>query len=523
MEEDGLERTLAHLLIAGEDHADDPEEDDVVSGDQNIRRIEVFQVFRLVRPAKRFERPECRAEPGIQCVRILMKVRASALRAPLRRLLGDNGLAAVIAVPRGDPVPPPELTRDAPVLDVVGPVEVGLLHGIRDELDIAVLHRPDGRLNEVIHLHEPLFLHHRFDGRAAAVMGSYVVGEVLDADEKSHRIEFLYDCLTGFVTVHSLILAAVLIDGGIVVKDIDDRKIVSLADLKVVRIMCRRDFDDTGSFRRIGVFIADNRNFAVHNRKPCIFADEIFIACIVRINCKRSIAEHRFRPGGRELEKTSLRNGSVVLDQRIFDMPEMALLLLILDFGIGNRSLALRAPVDDAVALVDPSLLMHLHENLRDGTIASLVHGETLTVPVTGRAELLELLYDAVAVNITPLPAFLKESLAAEVCLGDSLFLQLIDDLHFRRDGSVIGSRLPQSLVPLHAAETNNDVLHRLIECMAHVKLTGDIWRRNDNGKRLLAVVNNRMEVLLVFPVFIDAVLDSLRIVGFGEFLAHRG
>ena len=49
---------LLHMLAAGEDHARDPEEDDVVACDEHVRRIEVVQIRRLVRPAERGERPE---------------------------------------------------------------------------------------------------------------------------------------------------------------------------------------------------------------------------------------------------------------------------------------------------------------------------------------------------------------------------------------------------------------------------------------------------------------------------------
>src|SRR6185312_6167545 len=50
-------------------------------------------------------------------------------------------LAALAAVPGRDPVPPPELPRDAPVADVVHPVEEGLRPALGDELGLALLDR----------------------------------------------------------------------------------------------------------------------------------------------------------------------------------------------------------------------------------------------------------------------------------------------------------------------------------------------------------------------------------------------
>ena len=58
VDEDGLERLLLHLLHAGEDHARDPEEDNIVACDHDGRGIPVVEVCCvLIGPAHRGERP----------------------------------------------------------------------------------------------------------------------------------------------------------------------------------------------------------------------------------------------------------------------------------------------------------------------------------------------------------------------------------------------------------------------------------------------------------------------------------
>ena len=52
MDQHVMEGALACLLITGENHADDPEENDVIPRDQDIRRIEVVELGRLFRPAE---------------------------------------------------------------------------------------------------------------------------------------------------------------------------------------------------------------------------------------------------------------------------------------------------------------------------------------------------------------------------------------------------------------------------------------------------------------------------------------
>ena len=86
----------------------------------------------------------------------LFRLRAAALGAAAGSILGNYGLAAVIAVPRGDLVAPPQLAGDAPVMDILHPVGIGLGKALRHKLDGAVLHHPDGLLGQGLHLHKPL-------------------------------------------------------------------------------------------------------------------------------------------------------------------------------------------------------------------------------------------------------------------------------------------------------------------------------------------------------------------------------
>ena len=67
----------------------------------------------------------------------------------------------------------------------------------------------------------------------------------------------------------------------------------------------------------------------------------------------------------------------------------------------------------------------------------------------------------------------------------------------------MVRTRLPEGIVALHTFKTNQDILHRIVKRMAHVKLSRDIGRRNDNRKRSLRLVHFRMEILLIQPFLI--------------------
>ena len=106
---------------------------------------------------------------------------ASALRADFRHFLGNHNFSTLITVVSRNPVSPPELTADTPVADVVGPVEVGLFHTLRNQLNLTILNGFYRRLNELIHLYEPLLLDHRLNGGLTTVMCTDIVAVILNA------------------------------------------------------------------------------------------------------------------------------------------------------------------------------------------------------------------------------------------------------------------------------------------------------------------------------------------------------
>ena len=64
----------------------------------------------------------------------------------------------------------------------------------------------------------------------------------------------------------------------------------------------------------------------------------------------------------------------------------------------------------------------------------------------------------------------------------------------------MVRSRLPQSLIALHSLITDQDILHGVIQRMAHMKLSGNVWRRHHDGKWFLVRVWLSMKILLRKP-----------------------
>ena len=76
----------------------------------------------------------------------------------------------------------------------------------------------------------------------------------------------------------------------------------------------------------------------------------------------------------------------------------------------------------------------------------------------------------------------------------------------------------PEGGIALHALEADEHVLHGGVHGMAHVELACDIGGRHDDGKGLLVRVALGMEIAVVYPEFVEPVLNVARLVGLWQF-----
>ncbi len=201
--------------------------------------------------------------------------------------------------------------------------------------------------------------------------------------------------------------------------------------------------------------------------------------------------------------------------ERIAQMPEKAVAFRKLHFRVGNGGFAVRAPVDDALAAIDQAFFIEADKDLADRFGAALVQREALAVPVAGRTKLLELLDNAAAVFLFPLPRALKESLAADLLFRQAFLAHGLDNFRLRRDGGVVGARNPQGAVALHSAPADQNILQRFVQRMPHMKLPGDVRRRDDNRIRFFLRIAFGVKIFSFQPETINPVFHFLRIIGF--------
>ena len=117
-----------------------------------------------------------------------------------------------------------------------------------------------------------------------------------------------------------------------------------------------------------------------------------------------------------------------------------------------------------------------------------------------------------------PLPHLLQEFLAAEVVAADFLCVELAFHHDLRRDAGVVGARLPQGVVAVHAVVADKRVHEGVLEGVAHVQRAGDIGWRQQDAVEGLVLFGPHAEVVGALPVGVPAFFDVVGFKGFGEF-----
>ncbi len=260
----------------------------------------------------------------------------AALRTYIRRFRSHYHFPAPVTVVCRNPVSPPQLAADAPVADIIGPVEINLLQTFRNQFYITVFHRFHRGLNQFIHLYEPLFLYQRFYGCLTAVMSAYIVGIIFNLYQQPLTLQLRNDGSSRLIPVHTAVFSAVLVDGGIVVHHIDNRQVMALSHLKVVGVVGRRNLYHTCTEFHVHISVRNDRNHPVHNGKHDTLSYQMPVTLILGMDCHRGIAQHGLRTGGGKSQEFRGAGGAVIVHHRIFDVPQMPCLLLILHLRIGN-------------------------------------------------------------------------------------------------------------------------------------------------------------------------------------------
>ncbi|MBA7698150.1 hypothetical protein ES703_106825 [subsurface metagenome] len=266
------EGNISHEPNPHHHHSCHPEKEDIETSYQDRGRIKGFQLIGRIRPAQGGKWPERRTKPGIQHVCFLLKVRALARMACARIVLRDDNLSTVLAVPRRDPVAPPNLPRYTPVPNIVHPFIIDAFPIRRYYLCSAFFHSSDGLFSKRAYFDKPLLGKKRFDHGLTPVTVSYRVPVRFRLFKQARFLQVLDNFFTALKSVHTFVRTCQLVHSTVVIKNPYAFQAMCVTYLKVIEVMGRRNLQGTGTKLPIHIGIIDNRNRPVEHRQDDVKA-----------------------------------------------------------------------------------------------------------------------------------------------------------------------------------------------------------------------------------------------------------
>ena len=152
---------------------------------------------------------------------------------------------------------------------------------------------------------------------------------------------------------------------------------MAFTHFKVIRVVSRRNFDGTRTELDIYIIIGNDFHFSVYQGNEYLLTDILFHSFIIRIYGNSRITHNSFG--------TSRGNHDIVVFtyDGILYVPQMACFVLVIYFYITQSRMAMRAPVRNAMTLVNKTLFIQSHEYFTNGTGTNIVHGKPFPRPVT--------------------------------------------------------------------------------------------------------------------------------------------
>ena len=422
-------------------------------------RSQIGRIHAKLGPLLRGEGPQLAGEPGVEHVLVLARC-GTARRTRIDAVNGGVLPAALVAVVHGNTMTPPQLTRDAPVLQVGKPIQVNLLPALGVELDGIVLHHLESLLLQLLDGHKPLLGQPRLERVVAAVAVHDGVVMILDMVKQAQRLELRHHGLTRLPARHARELAEALYHMRRLVEDVDLLKAVALAHGEVVGVVSGGDLHAAGAEFLVDVEVGEHGDLAVDDGKHDLLAHQVLVALILRGDGHAGVAEHGLGTRGCHHDVLDAVNR---LDKRVAKVPQVTLLILVLGLVIGDGGGAIGAPVDDALSAIHDAIVVPVGKHLSHGLGELGAHGELLVIVVARATHGGNLVHDGGAVFAPPLLARLDEGLTADLAAVDALVSKVLVNLGLRGDARMVGTEDPARLVTLHARAANAGVLNGVV------------------------------------------------------------
>ena len=140
--------------------------------------------------------------------------------------------------------------------------------------------------------------------------------------------------------------------------------------------MSWRHFYHSSSKIHFYIAIGYDRHFSSCQRNDNLFADEMLISAIIRMNCNSGISKECFR------SCCSKDKAFFSSDNWIFDFSEISLLIEHLYFIISKSSSTARTSINHIFSLIDEFIIVEVYKVLFHCFRKSLIHSKSFSLPV---------------------------------------------------------------------------------------------------------------------------------------------
>ena len=260
---------------------------------------------------------------------------------------------------------------------------VGIHVFLRDKLRTAAFYGFQGHFGQGLHLQEPLGAQLRLNNGVRALGIAHRRGVVFHLYQVAGFFQHFHNFLAGHKAVLAHQNLGFLIQFSVIVNDFQHGKVVTKANFIVMDIVCGGNLKATGTEVHLYVIVLNHGDFAVDERDEHLLALEPEMALVLGIHANGGIRHDGFRAGGGN-DQVLVRGIAVAVGNKVFQVIEMALGVLVDDFVVAHGGEGLRVPVYHAYAFVNPAFFVEVHEGVNDGLAQGGLHGEAGAVPVAG-------------------------------------------------------------------------------------------------------------------------------------------
>ena len=121
-------------------------------------------------------------------------------------------------------------------------------------------------------------------------------------NKRTNFFQFFNNGFASFKAIHASKFTSKFVHRTVIIHNINLRKIVTLTNKEVVRVMGWSDFNHTSTKFWVSVFITNDWNSFVNDWQNNVLTNQVFVAWVFWIDRNRNVPKHSFRTSCRNFK-----------------------------------------------------------------------------------------------------------------------------------------------------------------------------------------------------------------------------